>query len=302
MLHGSGLTTSFAALAHAGIVHVLNNLSAPVVSGTSAASMLPVVVGIGLLVILGIIVAAIVFVRRKQTEIRRGQIDRAPGGVPSSNQEYSSAMGGMQQEPWPWAKKITPQVGYNPTTPVPEILRAPAVPVTPVPAISGVSAYNAVPMQNMPEASRMPAVSMAPAIEMPDLRRGVPRAGSIRTLRSPADGASDMQSPSNPVSGLSSPADFVSMTPVPEMPGVHGIGDQALDKTALYGRSAADFAPMTPVLQVPVTPPVPTRHPLQPPPVPVPDAELEAIMRQVQVGLFALPRQYRGQKDQHLAP
>jgi hypothetical protein len=52
-----------------------------------------------------------------------------------------------------------------------------------------------------------------------------------------------------------------------------------------------------PAPEVPVAPVVPVQDSLQQPPVLVPDPTLEAIMRQVQVGLFAMPVQHKGQKD-----
>ncbi|HLH61674.1 MAG TPA: hypothetical protein VKV20_08325 [Ktedonobacteraceae bacterium] len=249
----SSPATSFAALANNGLAHVFNNHSIVADSGTNAGGFSPLIVGMVLLLILALIGAGIVYVKRKRTAsweepVNQGSRDqigpaRFPGAYSHVGQGYGNALGAARQEPWPWAKKPVPAAGYNPTTPIPEVLKTPSVPITPMPAMPAILANSSVPS--------------TPAHEMLDVRSGAP-------LWSPSVEAPGMRPSSGQLVGMSSPA---------------------------------EQAPMTPLPQVPVTPSAPTHNPLQPPSFPVLDAELEAIMQQAQVGLFALPKQHRGQED-----
>ncbi|HJT59206.1 MAG TPA: hypothetical protein VJ761_22050 [Ktedonobacteraceae bacterium] len=100
--------------------------------------------------------------------------------------------------------------------------------------------------------------------------------------------------------------DALMMPAAPMMPGEPAY--PAISMMPVAEPSRTPVSPVTPLPEVPVgaslvaarpevpvgaslvaARPVAIENPLQPPPVPMPDAELEAIMRQVQVGLFALP-------------
>jgi len=196
MLHDLVLTTRYVALAGAAITHTSLDHSAAAIFGKSSSPNFLLIAGaIGLLVILGGIVGGIVFVRHKQASSQHEY-----QGQPASTmfnarqgygQDYSTGMIAAEQEPWPWARKPSPPTGYNPITPVPEMMRT----------------WND------------------------------------------------------------------RMTPVPEVPAVPSV-------------------PMQYAIQRPVQPP-----PVPQPPALLPDPTLEAIMRRVQVGLFAMPAQYKGQKD-----
>jgi hypothetical protein len=201
MLHGLGLITGYSALVSTPM-RVSLDRGIAIVSGSSSSHNFLLIAGvIGLLVILVGIVVVLLLLRHKRVSSREEPGDQR--GLAFSNarpeyaQGYSRGTISAEQDPWPWAKKISPPpVGYNPTTPVPEVLRVPPIPTTPAPPM-------------------------------------------LRTSN------------------------------VPTMP-----------------------AP-----EVPVAPVVPVQDALQQSPILVPDPTLEAIMRQVQVGLFAMPVQHKGQKD-----
>lgn len=166
---------------------------------------------IGLLVILGVVVA-VVFVRHKQAKTldesgyqQGSAVYNNRPGYAGYGQNYSRGTIAAEQEAWPWARKPSPPTGYNPITPVPEMLKTFAGPTTPVPEV--------------------PAV---PAI----------------------------------------PRQYPLQLPVQQAP-----------------------------LQQPVLQQTPVQQPVRQPSVPLSDPALKAIMRQVQVGLFAMPAQYKGQKD-----
>lgn len=229
MLNGSGLTTSFAALASVQTGHVFFGHGALAVSGKNPGSILPVVVAIVLLVMLVVMVGGIVVVRRKRAEAWEGPAGQGALAFPDARSGYGQQYGDMvaaQQESWPWARQIAPPVGYNPTTPIPDTLMVPGKP-----------SYAAVSIQHVPAMPLMPPIPTALASEM---------------ARVPA----------------------ISMMPVAEASGTL-------------------TPPVTPLPEVPVAPAVSIENPLQALPAPKPDAELEVIMRQVQVGLFALPVQHR---------
>jgi hypothetical protein len=212
MLHDLVLTTRYVALAGAAITHTSLDHSAAAIFGKSSSPNFLLIAGaIGLLVILGGIVGGIVFVRHKQASSQHEY-----QGQPASTmfnarqgygQDYSTGMIAAEQEPWPWARKPSPPTGYNPITPVPEMMRTWNDRMTPVPEVPAV-----------------PSVPMQYPLQRP------------------------LQQP-----------------PVPELQRVQ-------------------------------QPPVQQSAVPQPPAL-VPDPALEAIMRQVQVGLFAMPAQYKGQKD-----
>jgi len=170
-----------------------------IVSGSSSSHNFLLIAGvIGLLVILVGIVVVLLLLKHKRVSSREEPGDQR--GLAFSNarpeyaQEYSRGTISAEQDPWPWAKKISPPpVGYNPTTPVPEVPVAPSVPVQ----------------------------------DALQLRSDIGNNQSIQQ----------------------------------------------------------------------VAPVVPVQDALQQPPILVPDPTLEAIMRQVQVGLFAMPVQHKGQKD-----
>jgi len=220
MLHDLVLATRYAALANAGITHLSLDRSVAVVSGSSSSHNLLLIAGvIGLLVILGAAVA-VLFVRHKQAKTwdesgyQSGSVvfNNRPGSA-GYGQNYSRGMIAAEQEPWPWVRKPSPPTGYNPVTPVPEMLRKSPDPMTPVPEVPAVSAF---------------------------------------PMRYP------VQSP---------PAQ-----PLPVQPSVP-----------------------------PPAQPLPVQSPSVQASIMVPDPALEAIMRQVQVGLFALPVQNKGQKDRAAA-
>ena len=94
--------------------------------------------------------------------------------------------------------------------------------------------------------------------------------------------------------------DALTMPSAPMMPGESAY--PAISMMPVAEPTRTPVSPVTPLPEVPVgattcwinphsadARPAVIENPLQPPPVPMPDAELEAIMRQVQVGLFALP-------------
>jgi hypothetical protein len=227
MLHDLGLATRYAALASAGITHLSLDRSGAVVSGNSSSHNLLLIAGaIGLLVILGIVVA-VVFVRHKRAKAGDESGDQSGSavfhnrpGYAGYGQNYSSGMIAAEQDPWPWARKPSPPIGYK--------------------------------------AERQTAKQL-----------------ETSWARKP-----------------SPPTGYNPMTPVPEML-----------------RTASD--PMTPVPEVAAVPALPMQYavqsppvqrpPVQSPPVMVPDPALEAIMRQAQVGLFALPTHNKGQKDREAA-
>jgi len=256
----SSLTTGFATLANSGLARVFDNHSILADSGTNAGSFSPLVVGIALLLILAIIGAGIVYVRRKQSASWEEPVNQGSAAFSGAHlpygQNYGNTLGSAQQESWPWAKKAELPAGYNPTTPNPEMLRTPSLPDTPVPAMPAIPVYNAVPT--------------IPVQEMPDIRRSDHERDQSALYRSSAG--------LNPLEEQTS--------------GVRSSSDQLIGV-----RLSTDQAPVTPLPQVPVTPSTPTQNAVQQASMPVLDAELEAIMRQVQVGLFALPKQHRRQED-----
>jgi hypothetical protein len=230
MLYGLGLIMGYGAFVSTAMTRVSLDRGTATVSGSSSSHNFLLIAGvIGLLVILVGIVVVLLLLKHKRVSSREEPGDQR--GLTFSNarpeyaQVYSRGTISAEQDPWPWAKKISPPpVGYNPTTPVPEVLRVPAIPMMPT---SEMSRVLAIPRTPAPQMLRTPDVPTTPAPQM---------------LRTPD---------------------------VPTM-----------------------LAP-----EVPVAPVVPVQDSLQQPPVLVPDPTLEAIMRQVQVGLFAMPVQHKGQKD-----
>jgi septal ring-binding cell division protein DamX len=216
MLYGLGLITGYSALVSTPMTRISLDRGTATVSGSSSSHNFLLIAGvIGLLVILVGIVVVLLLLKHKRVSSREEPGDQR--GLAFSNarpeyaQEYSRGTISAEQDPWPWAKKVSPPpVGYNPTTPVPEVLRVPDIPMMP-----------------MSEMSRVLAIPTTPAPQM---------------LRASDD-------------------------------------------------------PTMPAPEVPVAPVVPVQDALQQPPILVPDPTLEAIMRQVQVGLFAMPVQHKGQKD-----
>jgi len=212
-----------------------------IVSGSSSSHNFLLIAGvIGLLVILVGIVVVLLLIKHKRVSSREEPGDQRglafSNAKPEYAQEYSRGTISAEQDPWPWAKKISPPpVGYNPTTPVPEVLRAPAIPMMP-----------------MSEMSRVLAIPTTPAPPML-------RASDVPTM------------------------------PAPEVP----VAPVVPVQDALQLRS--DIGNNQSIQQV--APVVPVQDALQQPPILVPDPTLEAIMRQVQVGLFAMPVQHKGQKD-----
>jgi hypothetical protein len=210
-----GLVTGYSTLVSTAMTWVSLERGTETVSGSSSSHNFLLIAGvIGLLVILVGVVVVLLLLRHKRVSSWEEPGDQR--GLAFSNarpeyaQEYRRGTISTEQDPWPWAKKISlPPVGHNPTTPVPEVLRVPAIPMKP-----------------MSERSRVLAIP----------------------------------------------------TPAPQML-------RTLD------------VPTTPAPEVSVAPVVPVQDSLQQPPVLVPDPTLEAIMRQVQVGLFAMPVQHKGQKD-----
>ena len=245
MLYGLGLITGYITLVSTAMTRVSLDRGTATVSGSNSSHNFLLIAGvIGLLVILVGIVVVLLLLRRKGASSWEEPGDQRGLAFSNARPEYMQGYGrgtvSGEQDPWPWAKKISPPpVGYNPTTPVPEMLRVPAIPTT----------------MPKPEMSRVPAIPTRPAPQMlrtPD----VPTTSAPQMLRTPD----------------------VPMTPAPEVLRIPAV-------------------PRTPAPEVPVAPVVPVQDSLQQPPVLVPDPTLEAIMRQVQVGLFAMPVQRKGQKD-----
>jgi hypothetical protein len=241
MLHDLGLATRYASLASAGITHLSLDRSGAVVSGNSSSHNLLLIAGVvGMLVILGGVVA-VVFVRHKRAgawdesgyQSEAAVVHNRPGYA-GYGQNYSRGTIAGQQDPWPWARKPSPPGGYNPVTPVPEMLRTSSDPITPVPEIAAV-----------------PALPMQYAVQQSPLQRP------------------PMQQP---------PVRQPLMQQLPIQPPVR----QPL------------------MQQLPIQPPV-QQPPAEQSPVMVSDPALKAIMRQAQVGLFALPAQNKGQKDREAA-
>lgn len=123
---------------------------------------------IGLLVILAG-VTVLLLLRHKRASSRGEPGDRRGLAFPDIRseyaQEYRRGMIAAEQDPWPWAKKASPPpAGYNPTTPVPEVLRVPASPITPMPEMPRVPVN---PMTPVPEMLGEPDILTAPAPEVP---------------------------------------------------------------------------------------------------------------------------------------
>ena len=123
---------------------------------------------IGLLVILaGVVVLLLLrhkhILSQEEPGDQRGLalLDIRPGYA----QGYSRGTISAEQDPWPWAKKVSPPpVGYYPTTPVPEVLRVPASPMTPMPEMPRVPSNSMTPV---PEMLGTPDVLTAPVPEVP---------------------------------------------------------------------------------------------------------------------------------------